>query len=103
MPAPASTPALEPKPAAEPDPVTKADQAKPKRASRRAGGIPADVVALMTSVFGEGITYTSEPTADEPDEDAELAMQDDSYDENDAAESEYADEPVDDADYEEEN
>lgn len=95
--APAAMPAQEPQskaaPAPEPAP-------KPKR-TRRAAGIPADIVAMMTEVFGEGVTYTAEPPAEEQDE-PEAA--DDSYS-SDAVEgeSEFLEEPVDDADYDDED
>ena len=63
---PAPEPAQPNVPASEPA----AETAKPKR-TRKAAGIPADLVALMTEVFGEGVNYISEaPEEDEMVDDA---------------------------------
>ncbi|MBP3893799.1 MAG: DNA polymerase III subunit gamma/tau [Atopobiaceae bacterium] len=84
----AASPPQQPAPAAE--------APKPRRATRKAGGIPADIVAMMAEIFGEGITYTSEPPEEE-----DLAVEDES--DSDDTESEYLEEPTDDADYDEED
>ncbi len=84
----ASAPVAESKPAAAP---------APKRTRRRATGIPADIVSMMTEIFGEGVTYTAEVQDDEEDLSSELEAADD-----EPAESEFVEEVVDDADYEEE-
>ena len=101
VPAPASQPAPEPEPAPAPQPEPEqkpAPQPAPKRSSRRVGGIPADLVSMMTGLFGEGVTYTTEPAPDE-DELSQALADDDEYD----TEGEFVDEPTDDADYEEED
>lgn len=55
---------------------------------------------MMAEIFGEGVTYTSEAPEDEQDDVLDEANEhEDGYD----AESEYADEPVDDADYDDED
>ena len=84
----ASAPVAESKPAAAP---------APKRTRRHATGIPADIVSMMTEIFGEGVTYTAEVQDDEEDLSSELEAADD-----EPAESEFVEEVVDDADYEEE-
>ena len=90
---PAPEPAQPNVPASEPA----AETAKPKR-TRKAAGIPADLVALMTEVFGEGVNYISEaPEEDEMVDDAASDAEDFETDDS------YADEPVDDADYEDED
>jgi hypothetical protein len=53
---------------------------------------------MLTSVFGEGITFTEVPPDDPSETDeAESALAEQGFD----GENEYADEPVDDADYDE--
>ena len=89
MPAPAPEPAPQPQPAATEKP-------QPKRAARRAAGIPADLVVMMNDIFGEGITYIAETQDD--DEEAMADVEDET-----PSESEYAEEPVDDADYDDED
>ena len=99
QPAPEPTPApqLEPEPAPVPEPAPALqEKPKPKRASRRAGGIPADLVVMMNDIFGEGVTYIAEMP--EEDEDVPADIEDE-----DQIESEYAEEPVDDADYDDED
>lgn len=100
-----SVPAAGPVPAPTPDPVpapapAKAPAApKAKRASRTAAGIPADIVSMMTEVFGEGVSYSAKsPTDDldlDPDVGADPALADDP-----ALDDGFTDEPVDDADFE---
>ena len=116
VPEPVSELAPAPEPVPEPEPTTAAaptpepesapqeQQAPTKRTRRQSGGIPEDLIAMMTKIFGEGITYTSE-APDEPAEPEEavdfegedVASGEEGYD----AEGDFADEPVDDADYEE--
>ena len=98
-PTPAPQPEPEPAPVPEPEPEpapAPQEKPKPKRASRRAGGIPADLVVMMNDIFGEGITYIAETP--EEDEDVPADIEDE-----DQIESEYAEEPVDDADYDDED
>ena len=105
-PAPMSQPAPAPTPAPQPEPAPKP---KAKRTSRRTGGIPNDIIAMMNEIFGEGITYTSEPpegAEPEPEpeasEDAEMDTSEDFADIT-AEEGEFVDEPLDDADYDDED
>ena len=72
---------------------------KPRR-RQRAAGIPADIISMMTEIFGEGVTYTSLPSEDE---DAEENVLDDGATPYDEGESEFVEEPVDDADYDDED
>jgi hypothetical protein len=94
--------APQPAPSAKPE-QPKADKPTPKR-TRRAGGIPADIIAMMTEIFGEGVTYSSEPPEDEQLEDSldDVVDAGDAYKEQ-PGEGEFADEPVDDADFDEED
>jgi len=97
QPKPEPQPAPEPQPKPEPQPEpTAQEKPKPKRASRRAAGIPADLVVMMNDIFGEGVTYIAET----PDED-EGVMAD--VEDEEPTESEFAEEPVDDADYDDED
>ena len=91
-PAPSSTPEPAPAPASQPAPA-------PKRSRRPAGGIPADIVAMMTDIFGEGVTYT---TATDEEDVADVVTDDELADDGYAVESEFIDEPVDDADVDDE-
>ena len=54
---------------------------------------------MMADIFGEGVTYTAEPASDDDEDIEAIDTQDveDGYD----AEGDFVDEPVDDADYEE--
>ena len=94
---PASSPDPTPASAPKPEPEL-APAPKPKRSSRRAAGIPADIVSMMAEIFGEGVTYTAE-VPDEEDDDIPL---EDEQSDDDATESEFVDEAMDDADWEEE-
>ena len=114
-PAPTPTPDQKPEPqpspesAAAPQPETVPDAqssakrerpaAKPRR-RQRAAGIPADIISMMTEIFGEGVTYTALPSEDEDAEEDVLNDEATPYDEG---ESEFVDEPVDDADYDDED
>lgn len=51
---------------------------------------------MMTEIFGEGVTYTAEPPEDELDDEGTTAS------DEAEVESEFVEEPVDDADYEDE-
>ena len=53
---------------------------------------------MMAEIFGEGVTYTAE-VPDEEDDDIPL---EDEQSDDDATESEFVDEAMDDADWEEE-
>lgn len=94
-------------PAASPSQSTAAPTEAPKRTRRAPGTIPADIVSMMTEIFGEGVTYTAEPAPDEvTDEPAtgldahdEPTSHDGGYD----TESEFVEEPVDDADFDAED
>ena len=68
---------------------------KAKRTPQEVPGVPNDIVNLMRKVFGEGVVYTSLPPEDEQDEEV---LPDDASDDQ---QSEYVDEPTDDADYDE--
>ena len=65
---------------------------KRTRSPRQTGGVPHDLAAMLTSVFGEGITFTEVPPDDPSETDeAESALAEQGLD----GENEYADEPVD--------
>lgn len=104
-PEPQPTPEPAPKPEAEPEPTPQASAkseppaTKPRR-RQRAAGIPADIISMMTEIFGEGVTYTSMSSEDEEAEENAIDTEATSYDEG---ESEFVDEPVDDADYDDED
>jgi outer membrane biosynthesis protein TonB len=111
------TPEPEPEPAqpeTEPEPVSQAasapavetpapKKAATKRASRTTGGVPNDILNMMTAIFGEGITYTSEPSVEEQVDviDDDVTAGDDFSDATSDG-GEFLEEPVDDADYDEE-
>ena len=105
-PQPVAQPAPQPQPAPVPEPApTEAPapkKAPAKRTSRSTGGVPNDILNMMTAIFGEGITYTSEPSEDEQVEaiDDEVATGDDFLDAA-SDDSEFLEEAVDDADYDE--
>lgn len=100
-PTPEPTPEPQQEPTPAPQPGTKAEQpaAKPRR-KQRVAGIPADIISMMTEIFGEGVTYTAMPSEGEEAEENTL---DDGATPYDEGESEFVDEPVDDADYEDED
>lgn len=105
---------LEPEPEAAPEPVAHTAPAPAvetpapkktatKRASRTTGGVPNDILNMMTAIFGEGITYTSEPSEEEQIDviDDDVTTGDDFSDAISDG-GEFLEEPVDDADYDEE-
>lgn len=107
-------PMPEPEPQPEPEPVSQAasapavetpapKKAATKRASRTTGGVPNDILNMMTAIFGEGITYTSEPSVEEQVDviDDDVTAGDDFSDATSDG-GEFLEEPVDDADYDEE-
>jgi DNA polymerase-3 subunit gamma/tau len=109
QPAPAPAPAPEPQPtpaptpAPAPAPAPAAKKAPAKRISRTTGGVPNNILDMMTEIFGEGITYTSEPADDAQDFDTtDDAAADEGYLDATSGDSEFLEEPVDDADFDEE-
>lgn len=107
-------PEPEPEPEPQPEPVSQVASAPAaeapapkktatKRASRTTGGVPNDILNMMTAIFGEGITYTSEPSVEEQVDviDDDVTAGDDFSDATSDG-GEFLEEPVDDADYDEE-
>jgi hypothetical protein len=65
--------------------------------------VPNNILDMMTEIFGEGITYTSEPADDAQDFDTtDDASADEGYLDATSGDSEFLEEPVDDADFDEE-
>ncbi len=83
---------------AKPQTASPAQEQPPKRKrARKVAGIPADIVSMMAEIFGEGVTYTAEPPEDETQAEEAVAF------DGEESESEFVDEPVDDADFEDED
>jgi outer membrane biosynthesis protein TonB len=106
---PVTQPEPAPRPAPQPQPVTAPAEAPApkkvpaKRTSRTTNGVPNDILNMMTAIFGEGITYTSEPSVEEQVDviDDDVTAGDDFSDATSDG-GEFLEEPVDDADYDEE-